>query len=109
MYDYTTWQGGIRAASNWGRMQYNSSSGGGGSRDPSHNRTAAAAATIVEKTGAAWNRNISCGDTHFKGALGGSMDAFADGRGCGWVRNTPSFEAFYTKNDQFTKAGSGRA
>ncbi len=76
-YDYTTWQGGIRAASHWGIMQYNS--------------TAAANETTVavEKAGLAWDRNVSCGDTHFKGAFGGSLGAFADSRGCGWAGHVP--------------------
>ena len=76
-YDYTTWQGGIRATSNWGTMRYSGEKA---------NRTA----TIVEKTGPAWSRNISCGDTHFRGAFGGTMDAFADKRGCGWGGHVPT-------------------
>ena len=76
VYDYRTWQGGIQAAAHWGTMRWG---------DEASNRTA----TLVEKSGPAWRRNISCGDVHFKGAFGGSLDAFADGRGCGWAGHVP--------------------
>lgn len=76
-YDYATWQGGIRAASHWGIMQYNSTAGA--------NETT----VVVEKAGLPWDRNVSCGDTHFKGAFGGSLGAFADSRGCGWAGHVP--------------------
>jgi hypothetical protein len=74
-YNYTGWQGGLHAATNWGTMRWGDES----------NQTS----TIVEKTGPAWSRNLSCGDVHFKGAAGGSLDAFADGRGCGWAGHVP--------------------
>ena len=78
VYEYRTWQGGLRAASNWGAMQW-------AAPGQIANHTAA----IVEKRGPAWDRNISCGDVHFRGAFGGSLNAFADRRGCGWAGHTP--------------------
>lgn len=77
-YDYTTWQGGNRAGSHWGTMRYSSTAGA--------NQTASG---VVEKTALAWSRNVSCGDTHFKGAFGGTLGAFADKRGCGWAGHVP--------------------
>jgi hypothetical protein len=76
VYNFSSWQGGIQAASHWGTMRWGQQAA---------NQTA----KIVEKTGPAWNRNISCGDVHFKGAVGGSLEAFADGRGCGWAGHVP--------------------
>ena len=74
-YNWTGWQGGLHASTNWGTMRWGEES----------NQTS----TIVEKTGPAWSRNVSCGDVHFKGASGGSLNAFADGRGCGWAGHVP--------------------
>ena len=70
IYEYASWQGGLKASSNWGEMTWSKQ-----------------AAKIISKKGA-YERQLKI-DQYFQGAEGGSLDAFADGRGCGWAGHAP--------------------